>query len=267
MSNNFNKPNKLQELMRSKSFTRYFGISMVAIFVIIAFLLFLWLAGAPQPGIPDDIYFLQLETPEEDAPVVVFETNIGVMKAVLYPHETPIYYQYFTDLVNSGYYDGTYVCAIVDSAYALGGTKTPDPNGAETEDSDLTQIPCEISNNLWPIKGSLVSFVGTSGVWPFDKNQAGSSMIFVNTINESYLEESALKRAYGEELGAVYAEYGGITNFSRKYTVFGQIYEGWDVFESVMNATALETYQPASDIIFERVYMSTYAEEMPANLE
>lgn len=263
MSDSYKKPNKFGELVRSKGFSRYFGISMVAIFVILAFMLFVWLAGAPVAGIPDEIYFLQLETPLDDAPVVVFETNIGTMKAVLYPDETPNYYAYFTNLVESGYYDGTYICAVVDGAYSLGGTKTPDPNAAEVEGSDLSQIEAEISNNLWPITGSLVSYIGDGGVWPFEKHYAGSSMIFVNDIDDAYMAEEALKRSYGEKLGGVFAEKGGIPAFSREYTIFGQIYDGWDVFEAINTATVLETKQPADEIVFERVYLSTYGEQKP----
>lgn len=265
MSDIYKKPNKLMELTRSKGFTRYFGISMVAIFVILAFILFIWLAGAPKAGIPDEIYFLQLETPQDSSPVVVFETNIGTMKAVLYPDEVPLYYAYFTGLVESGYYDGTYVCAVVDGgAYALGGTKSPDPNATEVEGADTTPIEAEISNNLWPIKGSLVSYIGSKGAWPFDKNYAGSSIILVNDIDDAYMNEEALKRAYGDELGGVFAEHGGIPNFSREYTVFGQVYDGLEVWDAILGATALETYQPADDIIFEKVYMSTYGAEKPA---
>lgn len=236
---------------------------MVAIFVILAFLLFVWIAGSRKSDIPDNIDFIQLKVPDDRAPVVVFETSLGTVKAVLYPEETPEYYTYFKNLVDSGYYDGTYVCAVVEGAYALGGTKFADPNGEYGEESDLTQIKEEISDNLWPIKGSMCSFVRSG----FGKNYAGSSFIFINdvtAVNSAYMDEDALKRAYGDELGEVFYKEGGVPNFSRKYTIFAQVYDGWDAFEAIMSAQALESSQPAEDIIFERVYMSTYGEEKPA---
>ena len=233
---------------------------MVAIFVLLLFVLFIWMAGGRQRGIPDEIDFIQLQTPQDSAPVVVFETNLGTMKAVLYPEETPEYFTYFKGLVESGYYDGTYICGIVENAYALGGTKFPDPNQEYGEESDTTFIKAEISKDLWPIKGSICSFIGSK----FGKNYAGSSMIFVNdvtAVNEAYMDADALKRAYGDQLGGVFAEKGGIPNFSRKYTVFAQVYDGMDVFEAICGAEALESSQPADDIIFEKVYMSTYGDE------
>ena len=262
-TDDYRNPNKkVPNPLQNPYFKKYLGFSMVAIFVILAFIFFVWAAGGKQGNIPDEIDFIQLETPEDSAPVVVYETNIGTVKAVLYPEEVPQYYTYFRDLVESGYYDGTYVCAVVDGAYALGGTKSPSPEAEAGEDSDMTQIKAEISDNLWPLKGSICSFIGSS----LGKSYAGSSMIFINDVtevNEAYMDEDALKRAYGDELGGVFSEKGGIPNFSRKYTIFAQIYDGWDVFEKIMSAETLSTSQPSEDIIFEKVYISTYGEEKP----
>ncbi len=258
----YENPHKRKNPFQSKAFSRYLGFSLVAILLILAFVGIIWIAGGRKSGIPDEIDFIQLKTPDDNAPVAVFETNLGTIKAVLFPEETPEYYTYFTGLVNSGYYDGTYVCASVEGAYALGGTKFSDPNGEYGEESDLTQIKEEISDNLWPIKGAMCSFVRSG----FGKNYAGSSFIFVNDVtevNEAYMDEGALKRAYGDELGGVFSEKGGVPNFSRKYTVFAQVYDGWDAFEAILGAETLESSQPVEDIVFERVYMSTYGEEKP----
>ncbi len=258
MESDYENPKKKNPL-NSPAFRKYFRVSLVAIIVILVFVFLIWLAGARQSGIPDEIDFIQLEEPEDDHPVVVFETNLGNISAVLYPEETPEYYEYFTALVESGYYDGSYVCAVVDSAYALGGTLDPDPN-VEADGSDLSGIEAEISDKLWSIKGSMASFVGTTGMWPFQKNCAGSTFFFINDIDDVYMDEDALKRSYGDALGSVFAEYGGIPNFTKKYTIFAQVYDGWDVYEEIMSAETLDTYQPASDIIIERAYITTYGE-------
>ncbi len=258
MADEYRNPNmRSVDPFKNRAFKKYFGISMVAVFVVLIFFLFIWLAGGRQRGIPDEIDFIQLEEPKAGDPIVVFETNLGTMKAMLFPNETPEYYHYFKNLVDSGYYDGTYVCAVVEDAYALGGTKFSDPNREYGEESDTTQIKAEVSDNIWPLKGSICSFIGES----WGKTYAGSSMIFINdltAVNEAYMDEEALKRAYGEELGGVFAEKGGIPNFSGKYTIFAQIYEGLDVMEAICGAETLETSQPASDIILEKVYISSY---------
>lgn len=259
MSTDYENPKKKNPL-NSPAFRKYFRVSLVAIIVILVFVLLIWLAGARQSGIPDEIDFIQLEAPEDDAPVVVFETNLGTISAVLYPEEAPEYCEYFTGLVESGYYDGSYVCAVVDSAYALGGTLDPDPNNDGGDGADETMIQAEISDDLWPVKGSMASFVGTTGMWPFQKNCAGSTFFFINDIDDVYMDEDALRRSYGDALGSVYAEYGGIPNFSQKYTIFAQVYDGWDVFDTIIGAEILDTYQPAEDIVIEKAYITTYGE-------
>ncbi len=258
----YQNPHKVNPL-KSRAFKRYLGFSLVGIFIILIFALFIWLAGAKQRGIPDEIDFIQLKTPDDSAPVAVFETNVGTVKAVLYPDKTPEYYRYFKSLADAGYYDGTHICSVVDGAYALGGTKSADPEAAIGTDSDVTRLKAEISDDLWPIKGSICSYIGGS----FGKNYAGSSFILINdvtVVNAAYMDEDALKRSYGEELGKVFSEQGGIPNFSMKYTIFAQVYDGWDAYEKIMSAETLESTQPAEDIIFEKVYLSTYGEEKAA---
>lgn len=255
----YENPRKVNPL-KNKAFMRYLGISLVAIFVIILFLLFVWIAGSRQRGLPDEINLIQLDEPADDAPVAVFETNYGTVRAELFPDETPEYYRYFKSLVESGYYDGTHFCSVVDGAYAIGGTKSPDPESTIGEESDQTQLKAEVSDDLWPFKGAICSYIG--GRW--GKNYAGSSFIFVNdvtVVNSAYMDEDALKRAYGDELGGAFSEHGGVPNFSMKYTIFAQVYDGWDAFEKILAAESLESTQPAEDIVIERVYLSTAGEE------
>ena len=85
-----------------------------------------------------------MDEPADDSPVVVFETNKGTFKAVLFPlmkHRTIA--KFFTGLVEKGYYDGTYVSMVQDGVYFIGGTKQAD--GQTTSDTDTTTIEAEYS--------------------------------------------------------------------------------------------------------------------------
>ena len=99
--------------------------------------------------------------PADDSPVVVFETNKGTFKAVLFPDEAPNYCKFFTGLVEKGYYDGTYVSMVQDGVYFIGGTKQAD--GQTTSDTDTTTIEAEYSKNLWPLKGALCAYTQEQG--------------------------------------------------------------------------------------------------------
>ena len=53
-------------------------------------------------------------------------------------------------------------------------------------------------------------------------------------------------------------------NFSQQYTIFGQTYDGMDVYEKIcgydVKDEEKENLQPVDEIVFKRVYMSTYGE-------
>ena len=56
--------------------------------------------------------------------------------------------------------------------------------------------------------------------------------------------------------------YGGVLNFSQQYTIFGQVYEGMDIYDEIcgVDVADSETLKPREDIQFTKVYMSTYGE-------
>ena len=51
-------------------------------------------------------------------------------------------------------------------------------------------------------------------------------------------------------------------NWVEQYTIFGQVYDGMDIYDKICNYDIKdeETKQPADDIKYTKVYMSTYGE-------
>ena len=100
---------------RRKQFQTYFQFSLIAICFVIIFVLFYACTGSSKNDIDyTDAKVIQMDEPADDSPVVVFETNKGTFKAVLFPDEAPNYCKFFTGLVEKGYYDGTYVSMVQD---------------------------------------------------------------------------------------------------------------------------------------------------------
>lgn len=56
-------------------------------------------------------------------------------------------------------------------------------------------------------------------------------------------------------------------NFSQQYTVFGQVYDGMDIYDEICGTDVAdsETLKPREDIQFTKVYMSTYGENKNSN--
>ena len=61
---------------------------------------------------PETMKLVQLEGPKEGDPIAVVDTTLGEFRFVLYPQYSPNAVKNFTDLANSGYYNGTYVLRI-----------------------------------------------------------------------------------------------------------------------------------------------------------
>lgn len=247
-----------------KRFRLYFKLSLIAIAVIVVFSLFYACqASKKQPLDLDDIDIIQYEVPDDDAPVVVFETSLGTFKSVLFPDEAPNFCEYFTDLVNDGYYDGTHVFMVEKGVYFMGGSKTD--TGITDDETDETEINQELSKNLWPFRGALAAYGNESG-WFFNKKiQSGSRILFVDTVEftDDFIKE--LDSVDGnKDVLSTFKEKGGVPNFSQQYTIFGQVYDGMDVYEKIcgydVKDAEKDNLQPIDDITFKKVYMSTYGE-------
>lgn len=212
-----------------------------------------------------EIDLIQYDVPKDDATVVIFETTKGTMKAVIYEDEAPDYCKYFKSLVKDGYYDDTYYFYIEDEApaYSMGGAK--DSDGDDTDDTDTTTFEIEKSNNMWPFKGALATFGGKKGIFK-KRNLAGSRLMFINSVefDEDFIEE--IRDVDGnEELIETFIVKGGVPNFSQQFTIFGQIYEGFDTLESITTAEIDDKNHPKEEIKIIKAYLSTYGENRCEN--
>lgn len=204
---------------------------------------------------------LQLKTPSDNAPVAVFETDKGVFKAVLYPDEAPKCVDYFIGLVKKGYFDGTYVCEVQDSVYFIGGSKSD--SGEQTDDTDTTAIDQEITPNLWPFRGALMSYGPRGGSATKKKVMSGSRILFVNSVEfTKEFKEEMDSMGGNEKIISAFKNLGGVPNFSQQYTTFGQVFDGFDVYDKISKVKVNndKDLKPKEKITFKKVYMSTYGE-------
>lgn len=260
---------------KTKTYSKVFQVALICFAFLVVFMIFL----VPFSGNNinyEESDFVQLEEPDDDATVVVFETTAGTIRAVLYEEEAPKYCKYFKELVEDGYFDGTYVCTILkndegDNAGFIGGSKTKD--GIANDDTNTKMKKIEVSGNLLPIKGSLCSLVKQGGM--FTKSKAGSVITFMNDVTDDQeldknLEESGDVNGLGK-VTEIFKKYGGVPNYLQQYTIFGQIYDGWDVFEKITTTEIKgegvsddnedKSYSPKEEIKFVKVYLSTYGEQ------
>jgi peptidyl-prolyl cis-trans isomerase B (cyclophilin B) len=261
MGNKEKNANYIDE-RRGKQFRTYFQFSMIALCFVAVFALFYACQSSNSNKLSaDDVSIIQYDLPADDAPVAVFETSYGTFKAVIYKDEVPEFYEYFTGLVNDGYYDGTQVFAVQDGVYFMGGSKTDD--GTDNSDTDTTDVDPEITPNLWPFKGALISYGDKGGTYFNQKVMSGSRILFVDTVEFTDEFKEELDSAGGnEDLIKTFEDKGGIPNFAQQYTIFGQVYDGMDVYDEICSAEVddSDTLKPTQSVTFTKVYMSTYGE-------
>lgn len=217
---------------------------------------------------PETMELVQLEGPKEGDPIAIVDTTLGEFRFVLYPQYSPNAVKNFTDLANSGYYNGTYVFNSDSGAYSAIGS--PNKNGT-VNDKSHELVSRELHENLWPFKGAVCAMTTTvdKGVKEFlfggGTYYNGSRLALVNTIEfDEQMKADLREVSESKELAEAFIEKGGIPNFSQQMTVIGQTYEGMEVIEQL---ASLETENqgaykiPKDDIMIISVEIDEYGAE------
>lgn len=220
------------------------------------------LGGGTRSAVLDydfsEFELVQLEEPEEGRLAAVIETSMGDITAVLYPEYAPKAVENFVNRAKEGYYDNNKIYENYEKLFIATGSDTDGKSGV-TDDGKL--IENEYSPKLWPFKGALCAYSLTAGY--FD-----SRYFFCNTYEEFTEEQISDLRGvtrdgeqlFPDELVDAWVEQGSLPNLSGFYTVFGQIVDGMDVLEKILDAEYnTETYVPVDDIIVYHVEITEYS--------
>lgn len=228
---------------------------------------------------PTPTEILQAKLPEAGEEIAVITTSAGVVKMRLYPEEAPKAVENFKTLAKNGYYDGLLFHRVIDGFMV----QTGDPKGDSTGGESCWGEPFEdeISAKLHYYRGA----VAMANAGP---NTNGSQFFIVQ---EKTAREDALKALQNardnneEELGVTltngeyytfsqlfpdtvldyYRENGGAAEleyvFGNPYTIFGQIFEGMDVIDTIAAAKTNEKDKPLEDITIESITFESYEAE------
>ena len=202
---------------------------------------------------------VQLEEPEEDRLAAVIKTSKGDMTAVLYPEYAPKTVDNFVNRANDGYYDNTKVYVVYQHSYAATGSSKEDGSSGATNDGQL--IENEYTPNLWPFKGSLLSLSSNIG-YGDSRYMILNTVEFDETADETMREPKNKdgEQLFPDELIEAWKEHGAVPGMSGFFTVFGQVVDGMDVLEEIMDVPVVdeETYVPSEDIVIYTVEITEY---------
>lgn len=228
-------------------------------------------------------------TPKEGDLIATFEIEgFGTIKAVLFPEAAPTGVENFQKLCEAEYYKGLKIHRVIKDFMLQGGSLNGDGTGGEALVNGGS-FGIETNDNLRHYYGALCyANAGGQNSTQFYivNNKVYDPAEDIKAIEESMPELRELLKqaenagesdaveyyksyedAYTKLLETLpsYAGRGGYPSLDGSYTVFGQVYEGFDVIDSI---SAVETElgsdkamsKPVKDIVITNVYVSNYTE-------
>lgn len=224
----------------------------------------------------DDGGYNQLKLPTSGEEIVVIETNKGVMKFRLFPEEAPKASENFLGLIEESYYDETVFHRIIENFMVQGGS--PDGTGFGGESIYGAPFEMEVTEELHHIRGALAMARSqdvvsqTSQFYIVHKNnlsdeEKGLIQSLIDDADMPISEEADSKKVkdlFPVAFSEHYLAYGGEMALDYQYTVFGQLFEGFDVLDAIatteteMNESQTEKSVPVEEAKVIKMYTETY---------
>jgi peptidyl-prolyl cis-trans isomerase B (cyclophilin B) len=181
----------------------------------------------------------------ENEKVAVMETSQGNIKIKLFPEFTPKTVENFLTHAKNGYYDGVIFHRVIKDFMIQGG----DPQGTGMGGESIwgSTFEDEFSMNLFNLRGALSMANAGPGT-------NGSQFFIVQAKNvDSRMGDQMKQAGYPEEIITAYMERGGTPWLDHKHTVFGQVVEGMDIVDKIVNLETTQGDRPAEDVVIKSI--------------
>ena len=236
-------------------------------------------------------------TPKSGDLIATFEIeDYGTIKAVLFPQAAPVGVENFQKLCDEGFYKGLKIHRVIDNFMFQGGSTNGNGTGGDAAVNG-GKFGIETAQNTRHFYGALcyanasgqnttqfyiVNNKQTQDISLFDiesnqrsindaledlnKNAKNASETAINAYLQQiqYAQHTVdfMKNAT-DEIKDRYKENGGTPSLDGNYTVFGQVYEGFDAIDKLSGAEvtdngAGEKSKPVKDIIIKDITVSTF---------
>ena len=172
---------------------------------------------------------------------------------MLFPEKAPQACDNFIGLVQQGYYNGLTVSRVENQFVVEAG------QGADGKGSTIwkgSRYPVETSDSLHHYAGALCMGVDVSG--------ACASVFYVveslpgeQSVTQELVDQMNAA-GYRAEVVSAYQTAGGAPYLDYTDTVFGQVYEGMDIVDTIAQTAVDENQKPTADITINSVSIETY---------
>lgn len=180
------------------------------------------------------------------------------MRAELFFH-TPTHRENFLKLVGEGFYKGILFHRVIKGFMA----QTGDPSSKNARKGAVLgmggtgyELDAEINTQYFHVRGAIAAARTSDEANP-EKKSSGSQFYIVDgrRVNNAQLEQTERKYnfSYTPQQRLLYQELGGAPQLDMEYTVFGRVYEGLHLIDSIAEAPADKYDRPLTDIKILRV--------------
>jgi|SRR5690554_394616 cyclophilin family peptidyl-prolyl cis-trans isomerase len=181
--------------------------------------------------------FNQLDAPKTGETIATIKTTLGVMQARLFPEIVGEAAENFIELAKQGKYEGVPFHRVIKDFMIQGGDFTNrNGTGGHSAKGPGTNIGDKYDVRLTHLRGAL-SWAKTSS-----PNSIGSQFFIVHP-----------------ESGTHFLDHPANGGPADGYSVFGQLYNGFDVLDAIANTKTDSSDRPREDILIESISIETFA--------
>ncbi len=190
----------------------------------------------------------QTTKPTENDKTAVIYTNMGEIKVRLFESEAPKAVENFVTHAKNGYYNGIKFHRVIKDFMIQGG----DPMGTGIGGESIWGKPFEdeFTPKLHNIRGALsMANAGPS------TNGSQFFIVQASSVPEQMLEQmKALEdRGFPADSREDYEKLGGTPWLDFRHTVFGQVFDGMDVVDSIADVAVGANDCPVNDVLIEKI--------------
>jgi peptidyl-prolyl cis-trans isomerase B (cyclophilin B) len=225
--------------------------------------------------------FDQLEPPAKGEEIAIVHTNLGDMQIKFFPELAPKAVENFVTHSKNGYYDGVSFHRVINEFMIQGGD--PEGTGAGGESIWGEPFGLEVTPKLHHIRGALstaktsepvsigsqffivhrTKLAESTAAW-LQNLKANPDETFHDAYGQIHKNDNGSdmtnKEAMPEQFIEKYDADGGYPELDYSYTVFGQVFDGFDVLDKIATVETDAYDKPLEDVIINSIEIMNYEE-------
>lgn len=169
----------------------------------------------------------------EGQEIAIFDTTLGEIRIALFTNEAPNTVTHFKKLISNGFYTDKGIFLEGELALMFTGAVEDDVTQGEVATPTGDKVAPEFISNVYHFEGAVSTWGEVES--RFDSRILSDSRFFI-VGDIPYDDDVAAQMdslGYPYDVVDMYKEKGGLPQYTNKFTVFGQVYEGLDVVREI----------------------------------